>query len=167
MGRSAARFAFAVARGRLAARFAFAVSAAAVSAADAFALLLCAVDPGQYGCLSFGESTEIAYNQVQHLANSFHQRGVKKAKATCDPLVDDAVAMELGYSTMAGGSKLQMAAWRKGEAFELRATAKAPELNAHAEVAAKLAWEHLLRRFPKIGEKMLTEAGKYGIHSTS
>ena len=68
---------------------------------------LCAVDPGQYGCLSFGESTEIAYNQVQHLANSFHQRGVKKAKATCDPLVDDAVAIELGYSTMAGGSKLQ------------------------------------------------------------
>ena len=59
-----------------------------------------------------------------------------------------------------------MGAWRKGEAFELRATAKAPELNAHAEVAARLAWEHLLRRFPKIGEKMLTEAGKYGIYGT-
>ena len=77
---------------------------------------------------------------------------------TSDPLVDDAVSIELGYSVMAGGSKLQMGAWRKGEAFELRATAKAPELNVHAEVAAKLAWEHLLRRFPKIGEKMLTEA---------
>ena len=55
---------------------------------------------------------------------------------------------------------------REGEAFELRATAKASELNAHAEVAAELAWEHLLRRFPKIGEKMLTEAGKYGIYGT-
>ena len=104
--------------------------------------------------------------RVHHLANSFHQRGVKKAKATCDPLVDDAVSIELGYSTMAGGSKLQMAAWRKGEAFKLRATDKAPELNAHAEVAAELAWEHLLRRFPKIGERMLTEAGKYGIYGT-
>ena len=98
----------------------------------------------------------IAYNQVRHLENSFHQRGVKKAKVTCDPLVDDAVSIELGFSVMAGGSKLQMTAWRKGEAFELRATAKAPELNdnAHAEKAAKLAWEHLLRRFPRIAEKM-------------
>jgi len=127
---------------------------------------LCAADLGQHDGPYFGESTAIAYNEVHHLANSFHQRGVKKAKATCDPLVDDAVSIELGYSTMAGGSKLQMAAWRKGEAFKLRATDKAPELNAHAEVAAELAWEHLLRRFPKIGERMLTEAGKYGIYST-
>ena len=32
--------------------------------------------------------------------------------------------------------------------------------------AAKLAWEHLLRRFPKIAEKMQAEAGKYGIYGT-
>ena len=127
---------------------------------------LCVADLDQHDGPWFGTSTAIAYNEVSHLANSFHQRGVKKARATCDPLVDDAVSIELGYSVMAGGSKLQMGAWRKGEAFELRATAKAPELNAHAEVAAKLAWEHLLRRFPKIGEKMLTEAGKYGIYGT-
>ena len=57
-----------------------------------------------------------------------------------------------------------MTAWQKGEAFELRATAKAPELNAHAEKATKLAWEHLLRRFPRIAEKMQAEAGKYGIY---
>ena len=127
---------------------------------------LCAADLDQHDGPWFGDSTAIAYNQVRHLENSFHQRGVKKAKVTCDPLVDDAVAIELGFSVMAGGSKLQMTAWRKGEAFELRATAKAPELNAHAEKAAKLAWEHLLRRFPRIAEKMQAEAGKYGIYGT-
>ena len=127
---------------------------------------LCAADLDQHDGPWFGASSAIAYNEVRHLENPFHQRGVREAMLTSDPLVDDAVSIELGYSVMAGGSKLQMGAWRKGEAFELRATAKAPELNAHAEVAAKLAWEHLLRRFPKMAEKMLKEVGKYGIYGT-
>ena len=88
---------------------------------------LCAADLDQHDGPWFGDSSAIAYEGVRHLENSFHQRGVKKAKTTYDPLVEDAVSIELGYSTMAGGSELQMSAWRKGEAFELRATAKAPE----------------------------------------
>ena len=125
---------------------------------------LCAADLDQHDGPAFGESTAIAYNGVRHLEKSFHTSGVKNAKKTLDPLIEDAVSIELGYSVMAGGSELQMVAWMKGEAFELRATEKAPELNAHAQVAAQLAWEHLMRRFPKTGEKMLAEVGRYGIY---
>ena len=43
---------------------------------------LCAADLDQHDWPGFGESTAIAYNQIRHLENSFHHRGVKKAKVT-------------------------------------------------------------------------------------
>ena len=43
---------------------------------------LCAADLDQHDWPEFGESTAIAHNQIKHLENSFHQRGVKKAKVT-------------------------------------------------------------------------------------
>ena len=82
------------------------------------------------------KSTVIAYEEVRDLENSFHQRGVRQALQSSDPLVSDAVSIELGFSTMTGGSELQMTARRNGQAFELRATEKLKELGAHASIAA-------------------------------
>ena len=114
----------------------------------------------------FGESTAIAYEEVRDLENSFHQRGVRQALQSSDPLVSEAVSIELGFSTMPGGSELQMTARRNGQAFELRATEKAKELGAHASIAAHLAWTHVQQRFPKIAQIMLEQVGIYGIYGT-
>ena len=112
------------------------------------------------------KSTVIAYEEVRDLENSFHQRGVRQALQSSDPLLSDAVSIELGFSTMPGGSELQMTARRNGQAFELRATEKAKELGAHASIAAHLAWTHVQQRFPKIAQIMLEQVGIYGIYGT-
>ena len=114
----------------------------------------------------FGKSTAMAYERYRKLANSFHQRAQAIGLKTNDPLIDDKVSIELGYATMAGGSALQMAAWLKGQAYKLKAWDSAPELDAHAAVAAAIAWDHVTKRFPELAKSMKGEVGVYGIYGT-
>ena len=116
----------------------------------------------------FGEALAMGYNELRHLAKSFHTRGKRVAEETHDKFHKDAVSIEFGYSTYVGGSKLQMQAWKNGEAYERIATAIARDkpLGKLVERAADLAWDFVVRRYPSISEKMLDAVGNYGIYGT-
>jgi hypothetical protein len=116
----------------------------------------------------FGEALAMGYNELRHLAKSFHTRGKRVAEETHDKFHKDAVSIEFGYSTYVGGSKLQMQAWKNGEAYERIATAIARDkpLGKLVERAADLAWDFVVRRYPSISKKMLDAVGIYGIYGT-
>ena len=116
----------------------------------------------------FGEELAMAWDEVSDLAKSFHTRGVRVAKQTSDKFHQDAVTIEFGWSTFAGGSQLQMTAKRHGLAYERKATAVCREkaLGRLAEIAAPVAWEFLERRYPETALAMLREVGMYGIYGT-
>jgi len=116
----------------------------------------------------FGEVLALAYDELKHLAKSFHTRGQRVALETKDKFMLDAVSIEFGYSTYVGGSKLQMQAWKNGTAYERKATAIGRDrpLGMLVERAAPLAWDFVVRRFPSISKKMLEAAGIYGIYGT-
>ena len=116
----------------------------------------------------YGEALAMAYEELRHLAKSFHTRGKRVAEETHDKFVKDAVSIEFGFSTYVGGSKLQMQAWKNGEAYERKATAigRDKPLGVLVERAAPLAWDFVVRRYPAISKKMLDAVGRYGIYGT-
>ena len=58
--------------------------------------------------------------------------------------------------------------WRLGERgrHKLKAWDLAPELDAHAAVAAAIAWDHITKRFPELAKIMKHQVGVYGIYGT-
>ena len=77
---------------------------------------------------------------------------------TYDKYVDDAVSIEIGFTTMAGGHAHQMRAKRKGEAYELRNNdLLADSLGLYAAAAAQVAWGLVQRRFSETAERMMAE----------
>ena len=116
----------------------------------------------------FGEALAMGYKELRHLAKSFHTRGKRVAEETHDKFHADAVSIEFGFSTYVGGSKLQMQAWKNGEAYERKATAigRDKPLGMLVERAAPLAWDFVVRRYPSISKKMLDAVGIYGIYGT-
>ena len=116
----------------------------------------------------YGEALAMAYEELRHLAKSFHTRGQRVALETKDKFHAKAVSIEFGFSTYVGGSKLQMQAWKNGEAYERKATAigRDKPLGMLVERAAPLAWDFVVRRYPDISKKMLDAVGIYGIYGT-
>ena len=118
----------------------------------------------------FGQSLAMAWEELaKDWAKSFHTRGVKVAMKTRDKFHADAVSIELGWSTFAGGSQLQMQARRNGTAYERRSTAAARGRNLGnlAEMAAPVAWDFVRRRWPQLADEMWREVGIYGIFGTA
>ena len=88
-------------------------------------------DLGQEDGAWFGAASASAYNDVFQLEKPFHTRGVRDALEAKDyKFVDDAKTIEIGYSTMSGGSKVQMEAHRNGHAFNLKNNKLAKDLCA-------------------------------------
>ena len=116
----------------------------------------------------YGESLAMAYQELRYLAKSFHTRGKRVAEETHDKFVKDAVSIEFGFSTFVGGSRLQMQAWKEGKAYERKANEVGREkaLGVLVERAAPLAWDFVVRRYPKIAKEMLDAVDAYGIYGT-
>jgi hypothetical protein len=116
----------------------------------------------------FGAAAALAYDELSHLAKSFHTRGQRVARETHDKWYADAVTIEFGWSTFRGGAKMQMRAWKNGAAYERKATAIGREkaLGRMAEEASRVAWDCVLRRYPQRAAQMLMEVGRYGIYET-
>ena len=116
----------------------------------------------------FGEALAMGYEELRKLAKSFHTRGKQVAKQTKDKFDEDAVSIEFGYSVFPGGAKIQMHARKNGIAYERKATeiGRKMALGWLVEIAAPVAWDFVVRRYPKIASDMMREVGRYGMYGT-
>ena len=114
----------------------------------------------------FGTSAAMCYEELHRtmkIESNFHNKQWKQN----DPMASKGISIELGVSTYAGGSKVQMAARKAGKAFELKANALAKDtLEHYARQAAAIAWEALVRHYPISAQDMLHEVGIYSLYGT-